>query len=116
METPTAYAKDKAGLPHIDSGGNYNPGAASMDPNALVWQRKAIHDGKVHGEKEHQTNANDLQAYGAKQEDVANARLPYASTAQISTPTKIAKDAAGLPHVDAKGNYNPGAATMDPNA
>jgi len=51
---PTKYAKDKNALPHIDGGGNYNPGASSMDPNGLVWQRKPIHDGKVHGEKEHQ--------------------------------------------------------------
>ena len=50
---PTAYAKSEAGLPHIDGGGLYNPGAASMDPNAKVWQRAAIHDGKTHGEKEH---------------------------------------------------------------
>ena len=35
-----------------------------MDPNGSVWQRAAIHDGKVHGEKQHQENANDLQAYG----------------------------------------------------
>jgi hypothetical protein len=80
METPTGYAKDDQALPHIDAKGNYNPGASSMDPNGSVWQRTAIHDGKVHGEKQHQENANDLQAYGAKQEDVANARLPYAST------------------------------------
>ena len=51
-----------------------------MDPNKLVWQRAAIHDGKVHGEKQWQEVANDLQAYGAKQEEVANTRLPYAST------------------------------------
>ena len=49
-----------AGIPHVDAGGAYNPGAASMDPNGLVWQRANIHDGKVHGEKEHQGNANDL--------------------------------------------------------
>ena len=95
-----------------------------MDPNGLVWQRATIHDGKVHGEKEHQGNANDLQSYGDTQETKANTRLPYASTlsqkktlAQAkNAPAAIAKDAAGLPHVDAGGNYNPGAATMDPNA
>jgi hypothetical protein len=76
---PTAVAKDADSLPHV-AGADYNPGASSMDPNALVWQRAALHDGKVHGEKEHQDNANDLQEYGAKQEDVANARIPYAST------------------------------------
>ena len=64
-----------------------------MDPNASVWQRGTIHDGKVHGEKQHQENANDLQAYGQTQEDVANTRLPYASTfVQLDTPTKFAKD------------------------
>merc|ERR1712021_241997 len=37
--------------------------------------------GKVHGEKQHMTeNAADLQTYGENQDDVANARLPYAST------------------------------------
>jgi hypothetical protein len=77
---PTAYAKDDAGLPHIDGGGAYNPGASKMDPNGSVWQRTSIHDGKVHGEKQHQENANDLQAYGAKQEEEANTRLPYDST------------------------------------
>ena len=88
-----------------------------MDPNALVWQRTAIHDGKVHGEKEHQQNANDLQAYGEAQEVVANTRIPYASTLlQLQTPTAYAKDDQSLPHIDAKGNYNPGASTMDPNA
>ena len=68
METPSIPAKvfvSDTGIPHL-SGAAYNPGASSMDPNAKVWQRAAIHDGKVHGEKEHQTNANDLQAYGAK--------------------------------------------------
>ena len=49
--TPAKYAKDDQSLPHIDGGGAYNPGASSMDPNAKVWQRAAIHDGKVHGEK-----------------------------------------------------------------
>jgi len=105
-----------------------------MDPNADVWQRAAIHDGKVHGEKEHQDNANDLQAYGVLQEDVANARIPYASTllqmevpyaggwgvaasgaaAAKGFPTAVAKDADSLPHV-AGADYNPGAASMDPN-
>jgi hypothetical protein len=118
-----------------------------MDPNAQVWQRASIHDGKVHGEKQHQGNANDLQAYGDKQETAANTRLPYASTlgqkkpaaapvpkatatpapkaavkpapkslAQMTNaPTAYAKDDAGIPHIDAGGNYNPGASTMDPN-
>ena len=49
---PTAVAKDADSLPHV-AGADYNPGASSMDPNALVWQRAALHDGKVHGEKEH---------------------------------------------------------------
>jgi hypothetical protein len=35
-----------------------------MDPNALVWQRKDIHDGKTHGEKQHQGEADELQKYG----------------------------------------------------
>jgi hypothetical protein len=100
LGTPTKYAKDDQALPHIDGKGNYNPGASSMDPNGSVWQRANIHDGKVHGEKQHQENANDLQAYGAKQEDVANARIPYASTLiQLNTPTKYAKDEQGLPHL-----------------
>ena len=77
---PTAIAKSDAGIPHVDAGGNYNPGASTMDPNGQVWQRASIHDGKVHGEKEHQGNANDLQAYGDTQETKANTRLPYAST------------------------------------
>jgi hypothetical protein len=34
---PTAVAKDAAGLPHVDAGGAYNPGASTMDPNAKVW-------------------------------------------------------------------------------
>ena len=117
IETPTKYASDDQKLPHIDAGGNYNPGASKMDPNGSVWQRAAIHDGKTHGEKDHQDNANDLQAYGEKQETVANTRLPYASTlVQIDTPTKYASDDQKLPHIDGKGNYNPGASTMDPNA
>ena len=33
---PTAVAKDAAGIPHV-AGADYNPGAASMDPNGLVW-------------------------------------------------------------------------------
>ena len=53
MSTPTKYAKDDQAIPHIDGGGAYNPGASSMDANGIVWQRVAIHDGKVHGEKEH---------------------------------------------------------------
>ena len=57
------FVDPDTGIPHL-AGPLYNPGASSMDPNALVWQRAAIHDGKVHGEKEHQENANDLQAYG----------------------------------------------------
>ena len=48
---PTGYAKDKQGIPHIDGTGAYNPGASKMDPNASVWQRASIHDGKIHGEK-----------------------------------------------------------------
>lgn len=48
------------GLPHI-AGAAYNPGASSMDPNGLVWQRADIHNGKTHGEKEHmKENAPDL--------------------------------------------------------
>jgi hypothetical protein len=103
------------------SGADYNPGASKMDPNASVWQRTSIHDGKVHGEKQHQENANDLQAYGLKQEDEANTRLPYESTlvmingAPTSAPTSYASDDAKIPHIDAKGNYNPGASSMDPN-
>ena len=62
---PTKVFVSDTGIPHL-KGADYNPGASTMDPNALVWQRAAIHDGKVHGEKEHQENANDLQAYGAK--------------------------------------------------
>jgi hypothetical protein len=76
---PSAPFVSDTGIPHI-KGAAYNPGASSMDPNALVWQRAAIHDGKVHGEKEHQENANNLQEYGADQEKAANERLPYAST------------------------------------
>jgi len=76
---PSAPFVSDTGIPHI-KGAAYNPGASSMDPNANVWQRAAIHDGKVHGEKEHQDNANDLQAYGETQETAANSRLPYAST------------------------------------
>jgi len=34
---PTAIAKDDEGIPHVDAGGAYNPGAAKMDPNATVW-------------------------------------------------------------------------------
>ena len=56
---PGAVFVSDTGIPHL-SGVNYNPKASTMDPNALVWQRKAIHDGKVHGEKDHQENANDL--------------------------------------------------------
>ena len=92
---PTGYAKDEAGLPHIDAKGNYNPGAAGRDLNKSVWQRTAIHDGKVHGEKEHQDNANDLQEYGAKQEDVANARIPYASTIQLKDEEPLTTGDAG---------------------
>jgi len=77
---PTAYAKDDAGIPHIDGGGAYNPGASKMDPNGSVWQRADIHDGKVHGYKEGNNDENDLQAYGETQEVKANTRLPYAST------------------------------------
>jgi len=47
---PDKYAKDKNGIPHL-GGDQYNPGASTMDPNAIVWQRAIIHDGKVHGEK-----------------------------------------------------------------
>ena len=90
-----------------------------MDPNAKVWQRAAIHDGKTHGEKEHQGNADFLQAYGAKQEDLANARLPYASTllqiGEPSIPAKVFVSENGIPHLDGA-DYNPGAASMDPNA
>jgi len=49
-DIPAAVVKDANGLPHVDDKGLYNPGAATMDTNA-VWQRKPIHDGKVHGEK-----------------------------------------------------------------
>lgn len=62
---PTAPFVSDTGIPHI-KGADYNPGASSMDPNAIVWQRAKIHDNKVHGEKQHQENANDLQAYGEK--------------------------------------------------
>jgi hypothetical protein len=34
---PTAIAKDKNGLPHVDAKGNYNPDAPKMDQNGLVW-------------------------------------------------------------------------------
>jgi len=73
-------AKDAAGIPHVDAGGAYNPGAPAMDPNGLVWQRANIHDGKVHGYKEGNNDENDLQKYGDDQETKANTRLPYAST------------------------------------
>ena len=87
-----------------------------MDPNGSVWQRATIHDGKVHGEKQHQENANDLQAYGEQQETVANTRIPYASTfVQLNTPTGYASDDQKLPHIDGGGAYNPGASSMDPN-
>ena len=56
---PTAVFVSNTGIPHL-SGAAYNPGASTMDPNALVWQRGAIHDGKVHGEKNFQDDANDL--------------------------------------------------------
>jgi len=117
LNAPTTFAKSDNGIPHIDGGGNYNPGASKMDPNASVWQRAAIHDGKVHGEKEHQANANDLQAYGEKQEIAANTRIPYASTLlQLNAPTTFAKSDNGIPHIDGGGNYNPGASKMDPTA
>ena len=51
------------GIPHL-AGADYNPGASSMDPNGLVWQRANIHDGKVHGYKEGNNDENDLQKYG----------------------------------------------------
>ena len=88
-----------------------------MDPNGLVWQRANIHDGKVHGYKEGNNDENDLQKYGDDQETKANTRLPYASTLlqTDNAPVKIAKDAAGLPHVDDKGLYNPDAPKLDPN-
>merc|ERR1719163_773358 len=90
-----------------------------MDPNGSVWQRTAIHDGKVHGEKQHQENANDLQAYGAKQEDVANSRIPYASTllqteGGPAIPSKVVVSPTGIPHLKGAA-YNPGASSMDPN-
>jgi len=60
---PGAVFVSDTGIPHL-AGALYNPGASSMDPNASVWQRAAIHDGKVHGEKQHMTeNAKDLQDY-----------------------------------------------------
>ena len=97
-----------------------------MDPNGLVWQRANIHDGKVHGYKEGNNDENDLQKYGDDQETKANTRLPYASTltqksapkalAQVgNAPGAVAVSATGIPHVDAGGAYNPGAASMDPN-
>jgi len=49
---PTKVFVSDTGIPHL-KGVDYNPGASSMDPNKSVWQRAAIHDGKVHGEKEH---------------------------------------------------------------
>jgi hypothetical protein len=48
---PGAVFVSETGIPHL-AGALYNPGASTMDPNALVWQRKAIHDGKTHGEKQ----------------------------------------------------------------
>ena len=66
------------GVPFID-GLNYNPGASYMDPNALVWQRPAIHDGEIHGEKWMTQWTNDMQAYGENMEAMANTRYPYSS-------------------------------------
>jgi len=113
---PTAYAKDDAGIPHIDGGGAYNPGASKMDPNGSVWQRADIHDGKVHGYKEGNNDENDLQAYGETQEVKANTRLPYASTLlQIQdAPTAVFVSDTGIPHLKGA-DYNPGASSMDPN-
>jgi hypothetical protein len=62
---PSAPFVSDTGIPHL-AGALYNPGASKMDPNALVWQRAAIHDGKVHGEKNFQGDANELQAYTEK--------------------------------------------------
>jgi hypothetical protein len=91
---PSAPFVSDTGIPHI-KGAAYNPGASSMDPNGSVWQRAAIHDGKVHGEKEHQENANDLQAYGEQQETVANTRIPYASTLVQTNDMPIGTGEAG---------------------
>ena len=51
---PTAYFVSKTGIPSLIVD-QYNPPAtaSAMDPNANVWQRADIHDGAVHGEKEH---------------------------------------------------------------
>jgi hypothetical protein len=46
---PTAVFVSDTGIPHL-AGADYNPGASSMDPNALVWQRADIHDGKDFGD------------------------------------------------------------------
>ena len=50
-EIPQKVAKSASGIPHVDDKGNYNPDVTKMDPNGKVWQRKEIHDGKIHGEK-----------------------------------------------------------------
>jgi len=78
---PTKPVANKEGIPNLGTGGVfYNPKAATMKPDVDVWQRATIHNGEVYGEKDHQENANDLQAYGGDQEEAANTRIPYAST------------------------------------
>ena len=57
-----------------------------MDPNAKVWQRPKIHDGKIHGEKEWQAWAGDLLDFGMNAEKMANTRLPYASDGMGARP------------------------------
>jgi len=57
---PGAYFVSPTGIPHL-GGDQYNPGASSMDPNGLVWQRANIHDvGAVYGYKEGNNDENDL--------------------------------------------------------
>jgi hypothetical protein len=79
-DAPTAYFVSDTGIPHIDGGGAYNPGAPAMDPNGSVWQRADIHNGLTYGYKEGNNDENDLQKYGDDQEIKANTRIPYAST------------------------------------
>jgi len=78
-DAPTAVFVSDTGIPHL-AGADYNPGASSMDPNGLVWQRANIHNGLTYGYKEGNNDENDLQKYGDDQEIKANTRIPYAST------------------------------------
>lgn len=54
------------GIPNVDPAGAYNPDAKVIGAkmNDIVWQREAIHDGKLHGEKEWQAWAGGLADYG----------------------------------------------------